>query len=142
MPEILVKRARPLPSRLVPVGAPIGFSGEFSITGSKVFSAQSFSDSEGWRLSLTSAIGDSVTGLSGFVDRFFAILTTRIHSDHRRGVVHEQDTETTNWSVRSADCAKAPTSWHISRRRKPRDTCATETLRVRREIQDEKNSCR
>jgi len=55
------------------VGAPMGFSGDFSIVGSKVFSAQSFSESEGWRFSLTSPIGDSVTGLSGFVDLFFAI---------------------------------------------------------------------
>jgi hypothetical protein len=55
------------------VGAPIGFSGDFSIAGSKVFSAQFFSELEGWRLSVTSAMGDSVIGLSGFVD-FFAIL--------------------------------------------------------------------
>src|SRR4051794_19882422 len=142
-PEILVKRARPLSSRLVPVGAPIGFSGDFSIVGSKVFSAQIFSGSEGWRSSLTSAIGESATALSEFVDRFFAIFTVdRIQSYHRRGMVQEQDTETTNWSVRGADCAKAPMPSHISRTRKPRGTCATETLRAHREIQDEKNSCR
>src|SRR5258708_669893 len=66
-PEIVVKRARPCSSTLVPVGAPIGRSGDFSRVGKSVFSAQFFSASEGWRLSNTSAMGLSATcGLDGF----------------------------------------------------------------------------
>ena len=42
--EIVLKRAWPCSSRLVPVGAPIGFSGALSSVGARVFSAQSFSD--------------------------------------------------------------------------------------------------
>ena len=56
-PEIVVKRAWPCSSRLMPVGEPIGLSGDFSRVGARVFSAQFFSASEGWRSSKTSAIG-------------------------------------------------------------------------------------
>ena len=47
----------PCSSRLMPVGAPIGFSGAFSSVGASVFSAHCFSDSEGWRPALEQ-IGD------------------------------------------------------------------------------------
>src|SRR5580700_665369 len=60
-PEIVVKRAFPLASRLVPVGAPIGRSGVFSSVGPSVFSAQSFSLAEGCRPSKTSLTGLSAT---------------------------------------------------------------------------------
>ena len=50
---MLVKRALPFLSRFVPVGAPIGFSGDFSIAGSNVFSAQIVSESEGCGFSVT-----------------------------------------------------------------------------------------
>src|SRR4030081_129 len=66
-PEIVVKRARPCSSTLVPVGAPIARSGAFSRVGNSVFSAQFASASEGWRFSNTSAIGLSATcGFEGF----------------------------------------------------------------------------
>src|SRR3981081_1978181 len=66
-PEIVVKRARPCSSTLVPVGAPIARSGVFSRVGNSVFSAQFFSPSEGRRFSNTSAMGLSATcGLEGF----------------------------------------------------------------------------
>ena len=64
----MVKRAWPCSSRLIPVFAPIGFSGAFSRVGRRVFSAHSFSPGEGWRPSNTSAIGFSATGgLEGFL---------------------------------------------------------------------------
>src|SRR6266496_2246907 len=59
--EIVLKRAWPCSSRLVPVGAPMGFSGALSSVGTKVLSAQSFSDCAGLRLSKTSEIGLSAT---------------------------------------------------------------------------------
>src|SRR3981081_620623 len=66
-PEIVVKRARPCSSTLVPVAAPIARSGALSRVGKSVFSAQFFSPSEGWRFSNTSATGLSATcGLEGF----------------------------------------------------------------------------
>src|SRR5713101_7822353 len=65
---MVVKRAWPCSSRLMPVGAPIGFSGAFSRVGAKVFSAHAFSATEGWRPSKTSAIGLSATW--GFDDFF------------------------------------------------------------------------
>jgi len=46
-PLRVVKRAWPFSSRLVPVAAPMGFSGAFSSVFASVFSAQSFSDSAG-----------------------------------------------------------------------------------------------
>src|SRR5271169_4884404 len=46
---MVVKRALPCSSRLTPVGAPIGFSGDFSSDGARVFSAHCCSDAEGWR---------------------------------------------------------------------------------------------
>src|ERR1039458_7722034 len=55
--EMVLKRARPCSSRLVPVGAPIGFSGALSSVGASVFSAQFSSDALGWRPSKTSEIG-------------------------------------------------------------------------------------
>src|SRR5688572_3101199 len=58
---MVVKRALPFSSRLTPLGAPTGFSGDFSSAGASVFSAQSFSDAEGWRPSKTSCTGDSAT---------------------------------------------------------------------------------
>src|SRR5258708_16102449 len=67
-PEMVVKRARPCSSRLMPVGAPIGFSGAFSRVGAKVFSAHAISATERWRPSKTSAIGLSTTW--GFDDFF------------------------------------------------------------------------
>src|SRR5229473_8020771 len=61
--EIVLKRAWPCSSRLVPVGEPIGFSGALSSVGARVFSAQSFSDAAGWRPSKTSEIGLSAATL-------------------------------------------------------------------------------
>jgi len=40
--EIVLNRAWPCSSRLVPVAAPIGFSGDFSSVGASVFSASPF----------------------------------------------------------------------------------------------------
>src|SRR5450759_557076 len=54
---MVLKRAWPCSSRLVPVGVPIGFSGALWSVGARVFSAQSFSDAAGWRPSKTSEIG-------------------------------------------------------------------------------------
>src|SRR5580658_5759498 len=59
---MVLKRAWPCSSRLVPVGAPIGFSGALSRVGARVFSAQSFSDADGLRPSNTSE-----TGLSAMI---------------------------------------------------------------------------
>src|SRR5208283_1199864 len=61
--EMVLKRAWPWSSTLVPVGAPIGLSGAFSSVGASVFSAHSFSDAAGWRPSKTSLIGLSATVL-------------------------------------------------------------------------------
>src|SRR5579859_8302785 len=80
-PEIVVKRACPFSSRLVPVGAPIGRSGAFSKVGANVFSAHCFSASEGCRPSNTSAIGLSAT--SGLED-FFSTMNTPSPLDDRR----------------------------------------------------------
>src|SRR5438270_4771380 len=80
-PEIVVNRAWPCSSRLVPVGAPIGRSGLFSSVGARAFSAQFFSAAEGWRFSKTFAIGLSAT--SGWLDTlgdFFAIRTPVLSS--------------------------------------------------------------
>ena len=44
---MVVKRAWPCSSRLVPVRAPMGFSGAFSSVGARVLSAHSFSDGAG-----------------------------------------------------------------------------------------------
>src|ERR1700730_6747796 len=67
-PEMVVKRAWPCSSRLMPVGHTISFSGAFSRVGAKVFSAHAFSATEGWRPSKTSAMGLSTTW--GFDDFF------------------------------------------------------------------------
>src|ERR1700739_4222365 len=85
-PEIVVKRARPCSSRFTPVGAPIGRSGFFSIVGAKVFSAQFFSASEGWRFSKTSAIGLSATCGLGF----FGMRTPVLLFDDREVDAREQ----------------------------------------------------
>src|SRR5208283_4883514 len=58
---MVLKRAWPCSSTLVPVGAPIGFSGALSSAGASVFSAHSFSDAVGLRSSKTSEIGLSAT---------------------------------------------------------------------------------
>src|ERR1700677_3506822 len=58
---MVLKRALPCASRLVPVGAPIGFSGAFSSVGANVCSAHACSEAAGWRASKTSAIGRSAT---------------------------------------------------------------------------------
>src|SRR5713226_5697748 len=87
-PEIVVKRARPCSSMLVPVGAPIGRSGDFSRVGRSVFSAQFFSASEGWRFSKTSAMGLSATcGLDGF---FSGMRTLVYCCDDREAGTQEQ----------------------------------------------------
>src|SRR6202049_328513 len=70
---MVVKRARPCSSRLMPVGAPIGFSGAFCRVGARVFSAHFFSATPGWRFSKTSASGLSTT--SGLEDFFCAMPT-------------------------------------------------------------------
>src|SRR5580704_12544302 len=46
--EMVVKRARPFSSRLTPVAAPIGRSGDFSSAGRRVSDSQRRSSSEGW----------------------------------------------------------------------------------------------
>src|SRR4051795_10088427 len=76
---MVLKRACPCSSRLVPVGAPIGFSGAFSSVGPRIFSAQTLSDSEGLRPSKTSAMGLSVT--AGLVTLAFGFLSG-IRSPH------------------------------------------------------------
>src|SRR5271156_1516701 len=79
-PEIVVKRACPCSSILIPVGDPLGRSGAFSIVGARVFSAQFFSASDGCRFSKTSATGLSATcGL----DAFFPIPPPVFRSDDR-----------------------------------------------------------
>src|SRR6266576_5155583 len=71
--EIVLKRAWPCSSRLVPVAAPIVFSGDFSRVGASVFSAQAFSWTDGWRPSKTSEIGRSATaGLVTLAFGFFS----------------------------------------------------------------------
>src|ERR1700726_1367467 len=70
---MVVKRARPCSSRLMPVGAPIGFSGAFARVGARVFSAHFFSATLGWRFSKTSASGLSTT--SGLEDFFCSMPT-------------------------------------------------------------------
>src|ERR1700690_2127395 len=71
--EIVLKRGWPCSSRLMPVGTPMGFSGDFSSDGARVFSAQSFSDCAGWRFSNTSETGLSAKdGLRRFVFDFFS----------------------------------------------------------------------
>ena len=68
--EIVLKRGWPCSSRLTPVGAPMGFSGDFSSEGASVFSAQFFSDCDGWRFSNTSEIGLSA---KDGLDRSFSV---------------------------------------------------------------------
>src|SRR6266436_7353702 len=86
---MVVKRAWPCGSRLVPVDAPMGFSGDFSRVGRRVFSAQSFSAGEGWRPSNTSAMGFSATcGLDGFFSAMWSLLLL----DHRGGQCRGQGT--------------------------------------------------
>ena len=63
-PEIVVKRAWPFSSMLKPVAAPMGFSGDFSSDGRRAFSAQRFSEADGWRFSDNSEIGLSETVLA------------------------------------------------------------------------------
>src|SRR5882762_5082975 len=71
--EIVLKRAWPCSSMLVPVAAPMGFSGALSSVGSRVFSAHSFSGAEGCRPSKTSEIGLSAT--TGFVTLAFGFFS-------------------------------------------------------------------
>src|SRR3954470_20678576 len=59
---MVVNWAWPLSSTFTPVGAPMGRSGFFSSVLASVVSAHFFSDSDGWRSSKTSWIGDSATG--------------------------------------------------------------------------------
>ncbi len=73
---MVVKRALPFSSRLMPVGAPIGRSGVFSSVGPSVFSAQSFSLAEGCRPSKTSLIGLSAT--RGFLSAICILLHSMI----------------------------------------------------------------
>ena len=60
--EIVLKRVWPDWSTFTPVGAPMGFSGDFSIVGASVPSAQVLSAAVGCRFSKTSATGLSATG--------------------------------------------------------------------------------
>src|SRR5579864_4039013 len=85
-PEIVVKRGLPCSSTLTPVGAPSGRSGDFSSVGASVFSAHSFSASEGWRFSKTSASGFSATcGRFDDCDCFFCMRTPMLCFDDREG---------------------------------------------------------
>src|SRR5215471_6451007 len=70
-------RARPCSSQLTPLGAPIGFSGDFSSVGSSVRSAHFFSASAGCRSRETSVIGLSGSG-AVFLSAIFTV-------DDRRG---------------------------------------------------------
>src|SRR5271166_2440500 len=93
-PEIVVKRAWPCSSRLVPVGAPMGRSGDFSSVGASVFSAQFFSASEGWRFSKMSATGLSATdGCFNCEDGFFSMRTPVNSFDDRGGDASGQGVE-------------------------------------------------
>src|SRR5713226_2803911 len=92
-PEIVVKRARPCSSTFTPVGAPIGFSGAFSNVGSRVFSAQRFSESLGWRFSTTFEIG-----VSGTAECFLSAIALDPF-DNRRRSVHGASTQATTRSV-------------------------------------------
>src|SRR5260370_23700515 len=94
-PETVVKRARPCSSTFTPLGAPIGFSGDFSRAGSSVFSAHCFSDSEGWRFSTTSEMG--VSGTNEFLLSAMVLLST---FDHRRRVAKGQAKRATARSVK------------------------------------------
>src|SRR5215472_10199496 len=61
MPEMVVKRAWPYSSRLMSLGSPMGFSGDFSREVARVFSPHCCSEAEGWRpSSKRSATGDSL----------------------------------------------------------------------------------
>src|SRR5215471_19923330 len=76
-PEMVENRARLCSSRLTPVGAPIGFSGDFSSVGSSVRSAHFVSASAGFRSLETSVIGLSGSG-AVFLSAIFTV-------DDRRG---------------------------------------------------------
>src|ERR1700730_10756077 len=80
---MVVNCACPLSSRLVPLAAPIGFSGAFSNVLASVVSAQRFSESDGWRPSKTSAIGLSATPLGSFF-LFTKSAIEQSYSHHRR----------------------------------------------------------
>src|SRR5947209_2384162 len=56
-----VKTALPCSSTFTPLGAPMGFSGDFSSAGASVSSAHFFSEAEGCRPSNISAAGLSAT---------------------------------------------------------------------------------
>src|SRR5258708_15282805 len=164
-PEIVVKRARPCSSTLVPVGAPIGRSGDFSRVGKSVFSAQFFSASEGWRLSNTSAMGLSATcGLDGFFSGMRTCSVVMIGKP-ARGSKADQSLETTGRSgiqglllqrtqraqgnsaetikqSRCGSCDPIPTLWRISRKHKLHERGAAAALRVHRGSQGGRNSCK
>src|ERR1700685_2431977 len=147
-PEIVVNRAWPCSSTLTPVGAPIGRSADLSIAGESVFSAHSFSAAEGCRFSKTSTIGLSATcSLDGL---FSGIVIPVFFSDHRGGNASGQGASMRlkrpvgqfHAIAKKSACAKVPTPSHISTRRKPHGKDAATTLRGRREIRAEKNSCK
>src|SRR3954453_21033760 len=62
---MVLKRPLPCSSRVVPGGAPLGFSGVFSRIGASVRSAHCCSEVEGWRPSTTSLIAESAMADSG-----------------------------------------------------------------------------
>src|SRR6266404_1491040 len=104
---MVLKRAWPCSSRLVPVGAPIGFSGALSSVGARVFSAQSFSDAAGWRPSKTSEIGLSATTL----DRSAFGFLSDIHvpsSVPTTTLMIEEDRHAAKWRDR-------PSGWWIGK---------------------------
>src|SRR5208283_5590554 len=84
---MVLKRAWPCSSRLVPVGAPIGFSGDFSSVGASVFSAHSFSDDAGWRSSKTSEIGVSATVLDTSILGLFPDIRLPTNNSDDRGAI-------------------------------------------------------
>src|ERR1700722_17657785 len=144
---MVVKRAWPCSSRFVPVGAPIGRSGDFSTVGDSFFLAQLFSASEGCRFSKTSAIGLSATCSLGFL----TMRTPVFCFDDREVTAQEQgecDRVKRPVGQRRFD-GDAPvaseialTPWHISTRRTRRGRGAAAILRGRRETRGERSSCR
>src|SRR5437764_13441704 len=144
-PEIVVNCARLCSSRFTPVGAPIGFSGAFSREGRSVFSAQRFSESDGWRLSVTSEIG-----LSETVGRFFSAISTLMIGDalmagkQGKRPLGRQSQRPNHEGHPSClePFARAPTLSHTSTKRKRHDIGAAAIPPGRRGILVERRSCR
>src|SRR5258708_38570761 len=123
-PEIVVKRACPCSSRFMPVAAPIGFSGAFSIVGASVSSAHFFSAEEGWRFTKRSAMGVSaiVGGLGDFLSGMntpvFCLMIGKPAPAGKAKGCDQNDRSVNDCRLRPA-CGKVPMLSHISMRHIP-----------------------